>query len=72
MAGPLVPELRTAWSETAPRLLVKKLLIDLRDVTYTDPSGKRVLRDIFSESDAELVISSPFTHHLAQKTKSAK
>jgi anti-anti-sigma regulatory factor len=55
IAGPWVQELERAWMETAPRLGSKKVSIDLRNVTYADASGKRVLRDIFSQSGAELI-----------------
>jgi anti-anti-sigma regulatory factor len=58
VVGPWVEELDRVWVETAPRLGSRKLLIDLRNVTYADSSGKRVLRNIFSQSGAELVANS--------------
>jgi hypothetical protein len=58
LAGPWADELDRVWVETAPRLGSKKLAIDLRNVTYADAGGKRVLRDIFSQSGAELVANS--------------
>jgi hypothetical protein len=58
IVGPWVQELERVWVETAPRLGSKKLSIDLRNVTYADANGKRVLRTIFSQSGAELVANS--------------
>jgi anti-anti-sigma regulatory factor len=58
VAGAWVEELDRVWAETAPRLGSRKLSIDLRNVTYADSSGKRVLRSIFSQSGAELVANS--------------
>jgi ABC-type transporter Mla MlaB component len=58
IAGPWVEELERVWVETAPRLGSRKLSIDLRNVTYADSGGKRILRDIFSQSGAELVANS--------------
>jgi anti-anti-sigma regulatory factor len=58
VVGPWVEELDRVWVETAPRLGSRKLSIDLRNVTYADSGGKRVLRNIFSQSGAELVANS--------------
>jgi hypothetical protein len=58
IVGPWVEELDRVWAETAPRLGSRKLSIDLRNVTYADSGGKRVLRSIFSQSGAELFANS--------------
>lgn len=55
VAGPWVDELNRVWVETAPRLGSRRLSIDIRNVTYADAAGKRVLKSIFSHSDTELV-----------------
>jgi anti-anti-sigma regulatory factor len=67
IVGPWVQELERVWVETAPRLGSKKLSIDLRNVTYADASGKRVLRTIFSQSGAELVANSLGIQDLAEQ-----
>ncbi len=66
VAGPWVGELDRVWVETAPRIGSKKVAIDLRNVIYADAAGKRALRSIFSESDAELVASSLGIQDLAE------
>jgi hypothetical protein len=67
VAGPWADELNRVWSETAPRLAAKKLTLDLRNVTYADVKGKRVLREIYSRTEAELVASTPWTQYLAEE-----
>lgn len=67
VAGPWVGELDRVWVETAPRIVSRKVLIDLRNVTYADTAGKRVLRSIFSTSGAELVASSLGIQDLADE-----
>lgn len=67
IAGPWVAELSRVWVETAPRLAARKLLLDLRNVTYADAAGKQVLRDIKSKTDTELVTSTPWTQYLAEE-----
>lgn len=55
VAGPWAEELNRVWVETAPRLGSRKLSLDIRNVTYADAAGKRVLKSIFSHADTELV-----------------
>ncbi len=72
IAGPWVAELGRVLVETAPRLATRKLLVDLRDVTYADAEGKRVLRDIYSQTGAGLIASTPWTQYLVEEVKEAK
>ena len=67
VAGPWVEELDRVWVEAAPRIESKKLSIDLTNVTYADAAGKRVLRNIFSQSGAKLVASSLGLQDLVQE-----
>lgn len=69
LAGPWVAELDRAWTEVAERLDGRKLSLDLRDLTYSDSGGKRVLRDIFSHTRAELITSSDWSNHLAEEIR---
>ena len=72
IAGPWVEELRRIWIETCPRLGARKLSLDLRNVTYSDAGGKQVLREIFAQTQAELVTSTPWTQYLAEEIKSSE
>jgi anti-anti-sigma regulatory factor len=67
IAGPWADELSRVWLESAPTLGRRKLLIDLRNTTYADESGIRVLREIYSETAAEIVTSTPWTKYLAEE-----
>ena len=69
LAGPWVAELERAWRDVAPRLDEKKLSLDVRDLTYSDAGGKKVLRDMFVKSSAEFVTSNDWSHHLAEEIK---
>ena len=67
IAGPWAAELNRTWTELAPSLATKKLLIDLRNTTYADASGIHALREIYSQTEAELVTSTPWTKYLAEE-----
>jgi anti-anti-sigma regulatory factor len=43
------------------------LSVDLRNVTYVDAVGKRVLKDIFSQTDAKLVAGALGAQDLAKE-----
>jgi anti-anti-sigma regulatory factor len=72
VAGPWASELDRVWVEAAPRLQSKKLVIDLHNVTYADASGKQVLRDIYAQTHAELVATTPWTQFLAEEVTANK
>jgi anti-anti-sigma regulatory factor len=67
IAGPWVTELRQVWTDLAPQLRDRILILDLRSVTYADAAGKRILREIVARSNAKLVTSTPWTQYLAEE-----
>jgi anti-anti-sigma factor len=67
VAGPWVDELNRLWEETAPNLAQRKLSLDLRETTYADASGIRVLQTIYSQTGATILASTPWTQYLAEK-----
>ena len=67
VAGPWVAELRRVWVETAPQLGGKTLSIDLQNVIYADTLGKQVLREIYAQTHARLLASSPWAQFLAEE-----
>jgi hypothetical protein len=71
LAGPWVAELERSWKEVASRLEEKKLSLDVRDLTYSDAGGKRVLRAMFLRNSAEFVTSNDWSHHLAEEIKNS-
>ena len=72
VAGPWASELDRVWVETAPQLSSKKLIIDLHNVTYADATGKQVLRNIYAQTQAELIASTPWTQFLAEEITAHK
>ena len=72
VAGPWASELDRVWLESAPKLQSKKLVIDLHNVTYADANGKQVLRDIYAQTHAELVATTPWTQFLAEEVTASK
>jgi anti-anti-sigma regulatory factor len=72
LAGPWVAELQRVWNELMPRIHGKKLSLDLRNLTYSDAGGKRVLSEIAEVTRAELVASSPWTRYLADEIRTNK
>ncbi|HKD60089.1 MAG TPA: STAS domain-containing protein [Terracidiphilus sp.] len=67
VAGPWADELDRVWLETAPRVLSKKLIIDLHNVTYADLAGKHVLQKIYTQTNAEFVAVSPSSRFLVDE-----
>jgi anti-anti-sigma regulatory factor len=67
VTGPWAEELDRVWAEMAPTLGEKRLLIDLRSVTYADAGGKGVLSKIFSQTGAELITGTLSTQDLAKE-----
>jgi anti-anti-sigma regulatory factor len=67
LAGPWVEELNRLWEQTAPALNERKLFLDLRETTYADADGIRVLKAIYSQTGAEIIAGTPWTQYLAQE-----
>lgn len=66
IAGPWTAELRRVWVETAPRISGKRLVIDLREVTYADASATKLLQDIYIQTHAQVIAGSVWTQSLAE------
>src|ERR1700692_608324 len=64
LAGEWVAELKRAWTDAAEQLNARRVALDLRNVTYVDEGGKRILREIEEQTGAELIATTPWTKHL--------
>lgn len=69
VAGPWVAELSRVWVETIPQLKSRKLIIDLRNITYADAAGTEALKRIYTQSHAKLLAASPWTEYLAKEIR---
>jgi len=71
VAGPWVAELNRLWNETAPNLAQRKLSLDLRETTYADACGIRVLKAIYAQTGAAILASTPWTQYLVEEVTTA-
>jgi anti-anti-sigma regulatory factor len=67
IAGPWVAELDRLWAQTSPSLASRRVSLDLRETTYADAGGIRVLRAIYSQTEAAILTSTPWTQYLADE-----
>jgi len=67
VAGPWAAELGRLWEEKAPVVRKKKLTIDLRETTFADAGGMRVLQTIYSQTGAAILTGTPWTQYLAEE-----
>ena len=65
VTGPFAAELQQAWGQTARQLKARAVYVDLRNVTYVDEDGKRILREIEAQTGAELIATTPWARQLA-------
>jgi hypothetical protein len=65
VAGLWVGELLGAWKDIASLIGERKVQLDIRGVTFADGPGKKMLRDIYSQSGAEILARTAWTEHLA-------
>jgi hypothetical protein len=66
-AEPIVAELLRAWQELASSIGQRKLLVDLRGVTFMDATGRRLLAEIHARTGAEFLADSPLTKYYAEE-----
>jgi anti-anti-sigma regulatory factor len=67
LTGPWVDELDRVWGETAPGLKQRALSLDLRETTFADAGGIRVLKAIYSQTGASILAGTPWTQYLAEE-----
>lgn len=67
IVGPWAAELDRLWAEASPSLASRKVSLDLRETTYADAGGIRVLRAIYSQTEAAILTSTPWTQYLADE-----
>lgn len=65
IVGPWVAELDRAWAQTSTSVATRRVSLDLRETTYADAGGIRVLRAIYSQTEAAILTSTPWTQYLA-------
>lgn len=71
IAGEAALEIDRAWSALAPSLGEKKLVIDLRDVTFMNETGIGVLGAIYGQCGAQFQANTPLTRYFAEEATKA-
>ena len=66
LTGPEAVELGRLWEEQAPGFARKKISLDLRETTYADTDGIRILKSIYSQTGAAILSGTPWTQYLAE------
>jgi hypothetical protein len=72
LGGPWATELDRTWQDLASSCASRKVSIDLRDMTYADSEGKRLLREIHQMSGATFVTNSPLSRYFAAQATGAE
>jgi len=70
LAGPWAAELGRLWEEKAAAVAKKKLSLDLRETTFADAGGMRILKAIYSQTGAAFLTGTPWTKYLAEEVAS--
>jgi ABC-type transporter Mla MlaB component len=72
LAGPWAAELGRLWQEKATVVTQKKLSLDLREITFADAGGIRILQDIYAQTGASLLAGTPWTQYLAEEVSNSQ
>jgi anti-anti-sigma regulatory factor len=65
LTGPWAVELGRLWEEKASSVVQKRVSLDLRDTTFADAGGIRILKAIYSQTGAAILTGTPWTQYLA-------
>lgn len=69
LAGPWVDELRSCWQQARERTPRERAVVDLKDVTFIDEAGARLLAEM-AIAGAELVAAGVENKHVIENLKS--
>jgi len=65
LAGPWAAELGRLWEEKASTVAQKEVSLDLRGTTFADADGIRILKTIYSQTDATFLTGTPWAQYIA-------
>lgn len=69
ITGPWVAELDRTWHSVSPSLGEKKLCVDLCGVTYIDREGRRILADMYRQTQAQFETDTPLAEYFAEEAR---
>ena len=67
----VIGELDRAWLDLPSNLGSRKLLVDLRGVTFMDRAARNFLAKIYAETGAEFLANTPMTKYFAEEAMQA-
>jgi len=67
VVGPWAIELGKTWHDLWHSANQKRLLLDIRGVTFADQKGTQILREIVRATGAEIIADSPLTQYFANQ-----
>ena len=71
LVGPWVAEVRTSWEKTNCNHGGRTSIVNLKDVTFIDKGGERLLR-VMSKQGVQFVADGVYTKHLFEQLKTNK
>jgi hypothetical protein len=67
VVGPWAIELARTWHDLWDSARQKRLLLDLREMTFADHKGTQILQEIVRATGAEVIADSPLTRYFANQ-----
>ena len=67
VVGPWAVELGRTWHDLWSSARQKRLLLDIRGVSFADQAGSQILEDIVRATGAEIIADSPLTQYFANR-----
>jgi hypothetical protein len=67
VVGPWAIELGETWHDLWDSARKKRLRLDIRGVTFADPKGTQIFREIVRATGAEVIADSPLTRYFANQ-----
>ncbi len=71
VAGPWVAELDRTWQSLGPSLGERKLCVDLCSVSYIDREGRRVLAEMYRQTQAQFKTDTPLAEYFAEEARAS-
>jgi len=71
VVGPWVAELGRTWHSLSPSLGERKLCVNLCGVSYIDREGRRILADIYRQTQAQFETDTPLAEYFAEEARAS-
>jgi hypothetical protein len=71
IVGPWVAELDRTWQLLGPSLGERKLRVDLCDVSYIDREGRRILAEMYRQTQAQFETDTPLAEYFAEEARAS-